>query len=69
MGYFFGSRALVAQTELQGILGIAIADNLDIAFFPIRNSRRPLGARECYSIYMGRQLLATFNRPAAEGTP
>jgi hypothetical protein len=68
MGYFFGNRALVAQTELQGIPGIAIADSVDIGFFPMRNARRPLGARECYSIYKGRQLLATFNRPAAEGT-
>lgn len=68
MGYFFGSRALVAQTEFQGILGIAIADNGETSFFPIRNARRPLGARECYSIYKGRQLLSTFNRPAADGT-
>ncbi len=64
MGYFFGSRALAARTELQGIAGVAIADNADICFFPVRNARRPLGARECYAIYKGRQLLATFNRPA-----
>ena len=34
-----------------------------IAFFPIRNVRKALGPREAYSIYKGRKLLKTFNRP------
>ena len=63
MGYFFGEKALVAEASREGVDGIAIADFEGNAFFPIRNVRKALGPREAYSIYKGRKLLKTFNRP------
>ena len=63
MGYFFGEKALVAQVERSGLPGLAVADFQDILFLPTRHQRRPLGAREVYSLYKGRKLLKTFNRP------
>jgi len=61
MGYFFGGKALVAGAERSGVGGIAVADFDEIAYFPRRHSRRPLGPAECYSIYKGRRLLKSFN--------
>ena len=61
MGYFFGSKALVAAADRSGVAGIAVADFDEIAYFPRRHSRRPLGPAECYSIYKGRRLLKSFN--------
>ena len=61
MGYFFGSKALVAAAQRSGVVGIAVADFDEIAYFPRRHSRRPLGPAECYSIYKGRRLLKSFN--------
>jgi hypothetical protein len=62
MGYFFGDKALVATAELSGVPGVAVADFAEIAFFPRRHSRRPLGPQESYAIYKGRKLLKSFNR-------
>jgi hypothetical protein len=62
MGYFFGQRALTALAERDGLPGVVVADVDDTLFFPERGARRPLGAREAYSIYKGRQLLRSFNR-------
>jgi hypothetical protein len=62
MGYFFGDKALSATAQWQGVSGIAVVDFHDIAFFPQRNSRRPIGVDEAYSIYKGRKLLKAFNR-------
>jgi hypothetical protein len=62
MGYFFGDKALVARAMRDGLPGVAVADFRDIAFFPERHSRRPLGSREAYNIYKGRKLLRSFNR-------
>lgn len=61
MGYFFGERALVALVQKEGVAGVAVADFADIAFFPKRHSRRPLGVEEAYCIYKGRKLLVAFN--------
>ena len=77
MGYFFGDKALTATAERsdsagglrEGIPGVAVADFQDIAFFPQRSTRRPLGAAEVYCIYKGRKLLKTFNAGAASGEP
>ena len=60
MGYFFGEKALVALVEREQTAGVAVADFLEILFFPARG-RRPLGGREAYCIYKGRKLLRTFN--------
>src|SRR5262245_52595484 len=62
MGYFFGEKALIAQVQRQDVSGIAVIDFRDTLFFPIRNSRRPIGVEEAYSIYKGRKLLKVFNR-------
>jgi len=62
MGYFFGERALTALADHATLAGVAVVDFQDIVFLPQRNSRRPLGVREVYSIYKGRKLLRTFNR-------
>ncbi|MDX1943982.1 MAG: HEAT repeat domain-containing protein [Pirellulaceae bacterium] len=62
MGYFFGEKALIALASRQGVSGVAVADFTEIAFFPQRHSRRPLGPREAYGIFKGRKLLKTFNR-------
>ncbi len=62
MGYFFGDKALVARATHERLSGVAVADFREIAFFPERHSRRPLGPREAYSIYKGRKLLQSFNR-------
>jgi hypothetical protein len=61
MGYFFGDKALVALCQREGTGGVAVADFAEIAFFPQRSTRRPLGPAEAYSIYKGRKLLKTFN--------
>jgi len=66
MGYFFGDKALVALAIHEQLLGVAVADFREIAFFPQRHSRRPLGPREAYNIYKGRKLLKSFNRSADE---
>jgi hypothetical protein len=66
MGYFFGDKALVAAARRDAVGGIAVADFQEIAFFPQRHSRRPLGPAECYNIYKGRRLLRSFNRAAAD---
>jgi hypothetical protein len=62
MGYFFGEKGLVALAAREGLAGVAVADFRDIAFFPHRHSKRPLGPRESYCIYKGRRLLKSFNR-------
>jgi hypothetical protein len=62
MGYFFGEKALVANAERQGVGGVAVIDFRDTLFFPVRNTRRPIGVEEAYSIYKGRKLLKAFNR-------
>jgi len=62
MGYFFGEKALIANAERQGVAGVAVIDFRDTLFFPFRNTRRPIGAEETYSIYKGRKLLKVFNR-------
>lgn len=61
MGYFFGDKALIATTEREDVPGVAVADFTEIAFFPERSARRPLGPAEAYCIYKGRKLLKTFN--------
>jgi hypothetical protein len=61
MGYFFGDKALTALCQREGVPGVAVADFHDIAFFPQRSTRRPLGPAEVYCIYKGRKLLKTFN--------
>jgi hypothetical protein len=65
MGYFFGDKALVARATREGVAGVAVADFREIAFFPERHSRRPLGTREAWCIYKGRKLLRSFNRAGA----
>lgn len=62
MGYFFGDKALIAMATFESLRGVAIVDFRETAFFPERHSRRPLLAREAYSIYKGRKLLRSFNR-------
>ena len=62
MGYFFGEKALIAQLQRQDISGVAVIDFRDTLFFPSRNTRRPIGVEEAYSIYKGRKLLKAFNR-------
>ncbi len=62
MGYFFGEKALVSNVERQGVAGVTVIDFRDTLFFPLRNTRRPVGAEEAYSIYKGRKLLKAFNR-------
>jgi hypothetical protein len=66
MGYFFGDKALVVTAQREAMTGIAVADFQEIAFFPQRHSRRPLGPAECYDLYKGRKLLRSFNRAPAE---
>ena len=61
MGYFFGDKALVATCRKETVVGVAVADFGDVAFFPQRHTRRPLGGEEAYCIYKGRKLLAAFN--------
>jgi hypothetical protein len=68
MGYFFGDKALVAEATREGVSGVAVADFAEIAFFPRRHSRRPLGPRDAYNIHKGRKLLHSFNRGGGEAT-
>jgi hypothetical protein len=62
LGYFFGEKALVATAEKESVAGVAVLDFRDTLFFPQRNTRRPVGVDEAYSIYKGRKLLKAFNR-------
>lgn len=61
LGSFFGETVLVATARRDQTPGVAVVDAREVAFFPQRHSRRPLGVEECYSIYKGRKLLKAFN--------
>lgn len=61
LGYFFGDRALVARAAREQVVGIAVADQAAIDWFPIRNQRHPLTPHEAFCIYKGRRLLRSFN--------
>jgi hypothetical protein len=45
----------------QGMPGIAVADQLQCAWWPRRGSLRPIDADVAYCIYKGRKLLRAFN--------
>ncbi len=61
LGYFFGDRALVARASREGVVGIAVADQSEVEWFPMRTRLYPLGAHEAFCIYKGRRLLRSFN--------
>lgn len=61
LGSFFGEKVLVALARREGTPGVAVVDSREVAFFPQRHRRRPLGIEEAYSIYKGRKLLKAFN--------
>jgi hypothetical protein len=61
LGFFFGQKVLVATAQWSGTPGVAVVDSDHIQWHAQGNARRPLGPAEAWSIYKGRQLLATFN--------
>jgi hypothetical protein len=61
LGSFLGDKALVATAMYQGMPGIAVADQLQCAWWPRRGSLRPIDADVAYCIYKGRKLLRAFN--------
>jgi hypothetical protein len=61
LGSFFGDRILVALAERDGVSGIAVIDQQNIAWRTCGNPHRPLGATEAFLIHTGKQLLAAFN--------
>ena len=61
LGCFLGDRALVATAMYQGMPGVAVADQLQCAWWPRRGSSRPIDPEVAYCIYKGRKLLRTFN--------
>ncbi len=64
-GTCFGQRVLVAFATRDHRSGIAIADSESHDFFPQGPSQRPLGPMEAFYLYVGRNLLASFNRLSA----
>lgn len=60
-GMFLGDKLLVARAVRDEHPGIAVVDDHEVAWFPQRNSARPIGSHEACCIYKGRRLLKTFN--------
>jgi hypothetical protein len=60
-GMFLGDKVLVARAVSEGNSGIAVIDDQQPAWLPTRNTMRPIGSQEAWSIYKGRRLLRTFN--------
>jgi hypothetical protein len=67
LAHVFGHRALVAVASLRGESGVAVVDADQLQWRPHAGSRRPLGPREAYYIYVGRQLLRAFNPEMLQG--
>jgi hypothetical protein len=61
LGSFFGHKILVATAQRSGSPGVVVVDAEQIQWHHSVNRQRPLGPPEAWSIYKGRQLLATFN--------
>jgi hypothetical protein len=61
LGSFFGRKVLVARAQRSGRSGVVVGDAEQVQWHPHGNRQRQLGPPEAWSIYKGRQLLATFN--------
>lgn len=63
VGQFFEQLVWVAAAEREAEPGILVVDEQATYWWASRADSRRLGPREAYSIYQGRQILNTFNRP------
>jgi len=61
LGMFLGDKVLVARALREGHAGIAVIDEYEPIWFPLRNPSRPISSHEACCIYKGRRLLRAFN--------
>jgi hypothetical protein len=61
LGFFLTEICLVAESDVDGISGVAVTDGLETMWYPSVGRQRPLGPLEAYSIFKGRKMLRSFN--------
>jgi hypothetical protein len=62
VGSFFGDLVLIASATQDGQPGTLIVESNSIEWIAAGNPNAPIDGQLAYSIWQGRQLLASFNR-------
>ena len=61
IGRFLGARVVVISAQLNGMSGTALVSGGEVGWLPQGNERRPITPELAFDIFMGRQLLRTYN--------
>ena len=62
IGSFFGELVLIASATQEDQPGTLIVESNSVEWIPADNPKAPIDCQLAYSIWQGRQLLASFNR-------